>query len=195
MDAPSYPSSEDVARVVRRCLDEGKVVEIDGLGTFRPRKDGGFDFLPDSQPRVFIAYADEECARALRLYEDLQAAGCSPWLDRKKLMPGQNWPRAIERAIGISDFFVACFSKRAIGKRGQFQSELRYALECAARVPLDDVFLIPVRLDDCRVPQRIANHLQYVDLFPDWNKGVRKVTSVIRKQARERREEPLLLAG
>ena len=110
-------------------------------------------------------------------------------------MPGQNWPRAIERAIGISDFFVACFSKRATCKRGQFQSELRYALECAARVPLDDVFLIPVRLDDCPVPQRIANHLQYVDLFPDWNKGLRKVAAVIRKQARERRERPLLLAG
>jgi hypothetical protein len=192
---PHYPSSADVARIVRVCLDEGKIVEIDGLGTFRPRKDGSFEFIADTQPRVFIAYADEEYASARRLYDGLAAAGFSPWMDKLKLLPGQNWPRAIERAIGISDFFVACFSRRAARKRGQFQCELRYALDCAARLPLDDVFLIPIRLDDCAVPRRISDHFQYVDMFPDWEQGVTRIAKVIAEQARERHDRPLLLAS
>ena len=200
MKQASYPSSADVssadvARIVRVCLDEGKVVEIDGLGIFRPRKDGGFDFVADTQPRVFIAYADEEYEHARRLYDSLAAAGFSPWLDKLKLLPGQNWPRAIERAIGISDFFVACFSRRAAGKRGQFQCELRYALDCASRLPLDDIFLIPIRLDDCAVPRRISEQFQYVDMFPDWEQGVARIAEAIAGQARKRRDRPLLLAG
>ena len=118
-----------------------------------------------------------------------------PWLDKMKLMPGQNWPRAIERAIGISDFFIPCFSRRSVQKKGQFQSELRYALECATRLPLDDIYIIPVRLEECHVPTRIKEHLQYVDLFPDWNGGVRRVLGAIRKQANRSRREDLLLAG
>ena len=84
MNAPIYPSSEDVARVVRRCLDEGKVVEIDGLGTFRPRKDGSFDFLPDSQPRVFIAYADEECEKRIAFVRRSAAAGLQSMARQEK---------------------------------------------------------------------------------------------------------------
>src|SRR6185312_7470561 len=101
------------------------------------------------------AYAHEDAAAAERLYREFVKRGFSAWLDRKKLLPGQNWPRRIEDAIISADFFVACFSTRSVDKRGGFQAEIRYALDCAKRVPLDDVFLIPVRLDECRVPARI----------------------------------------
>jgi hypothetical protein len=195
MRSRSYPTSAAVARVVRQFLDEGKVVEIDGLGTFRPAGDGGFAFVADAAPRAFIAYVEEELAAAERMYRVLAAAGIRPWLDRKKLMPGQNWPRAIERAIGISDFFIPCFSRRSVSKRGQFQSELRYALECADRLPLDDVFIIPVRLDDCPVPASIKARLQYVDMFPDWNRGLQRVLAAIGREGRRRRGTQLLLAG
>ncbi len=84
----------------------------------------------------------------------------------------------------MADFFVACFSKRATGKRGSFQSELRYALDCARHLPLEEVFFIPVRLEECRIPVRISRELQYVDLFPNWGKGVRRILATIRKQAR-----------
>jgi len=104
-------------------------------------------------------------------------------------MPGQNWPRAIETAIQTSDFFVACFSERATTKRGTFHSELRYALACAAKVPLDEIFLIPVRLDRCVVPGRIARRIQYVDLFPDWEAGVNRVLAVLRRQQQSRRRK------
>ena len=100
----------------------------------------------------------------------------NPWLDRKKLLPGQNWRRCIERAVDTSDFFIACFSKTAASKRGQLSYEVRYALKCAERMPLDDIYFVPVRFEECRVPQRITSQIQYVDLFPDWDAGLLAMT-------------------
>jgi hypothetical protein len=159
-------------------------VEIDGFGEFRPDRRGGFEFVPQTQPRVFLAYVVEDLEAAERLYDDFLAHGFVPWLDRKRLLPGQNWPRSIEQAIAVADFFVACFSRRAIGKRGCFQSELRYALDCARRLPLEEVFFIPVRLEECSVPARISREFHYVDLFPSWEKGFERILAVIRKQVR-----------
>ncbi len=167
--------SEQVARLLRQCLRRGASVEIEGLGVFRPDGRGRFRFLPATSPKVFLAYVQEDVEAAERLYRDFRAHGFDAWLDRKKLLPGQNWPRSIEQAIEVADYFVACFSTRAIGKRGCFQSELRYALDCARRVPLDQTYFIPVRLEECRVPARISRQIQYVDLFPDWEQGFRRI--------------------
>ncbi len=187
MRADGRATGAQIARLVRGCLNRGSVVEIDGLGSFRPDARGGFRFEPHLRPKIFLAYVVEDRATVDRLYRDLAAGSMDPWLDRRKLLPGQNWPRAIERAISVSDFFVACFSERSIAKRGKFQSELRYALDCAANVPLEDVFFIPVRLEECRVPARIASEFQYVDLFPDWRKGVARLVGTMRRQLRRRR--------
>jgi hypothetical protein len=45
---------------------------------------------------------------------------------------------------------------------------------------------MPVRLEECRVPRRISDQVQYVDLFPDWEKGVRRLARAIRKAALRR---------
>ena len=178
---------DDLARLMRQSLAAGQRVEIDGLGTFQASAHG-YEFLPETRPSVFIAYVAEDLAPARRLAETLASEGCSPWLDKDRLLPGQNWPRAIERAIEVSGAFVACFSPRSVSKYGQFQSELRFAMDCARKRPLeesaDSAFLIPVRLEECPVPKRISDHVQYVDLFPDWDKGARRVARAIKRSAR-----------
>ena len=189
MAAVDLTSTPALARLLRRCLREGRTVEIERLGTFRPRPGGGFEFVANRKPGVFLAYADEDRAAVERLYDALARAGCDPWMDRRKLLPGQNWPRAIERAIEMADFFVACLSGRAVIKRGAFQSEMRYALDCARGALLDDVFFIPVRLDDCLVPARIRKHIQYVDLFPDFGAGVRRLVETIQSEVHRRESE------
>jgi hypothetical protein len=176
--------------IIRKSLEAGQVVEIEGLGRFSSSTEG-YRFDPEAQPTVFVAYALEDLAAARRLSEALRAKGCSPWIDKDRLMPGQNWTQAIERAISDSDAFVACFSRRSVSKRGMFQSELRHALECAQMRPLDDVFLLPVRLEPCAVPHTIAEQVQYVDLFPDWERGVKRLARSIRRAARGRRETRL----
>jgi hypothetical protein len=174
-----------ILELVRKSLDHGDTVEIDGLGTFSLGSKG-YEFTPQTQPQVFVAYVEEDLLFARRICESLRQAGCVPWLDKEKLLPGQNWPRSIERAIEISDVFVACFSPRSLAKRGQFQSELRWAMDCARRVPLEETFLIPVRLELCGVPKRISDQVQYVDLFPDWERGIKRLVRAVRRTLRER---------
>ena len=135
--------------MVRESLDAGLAVEIEGLGTFQARKNG-YEFAPQKVAQVFIAYAAEDFSHAARLCEALRKRGCAPWLDKEKLLAGQNWPDAIERAIEVSDVFVACFTRRSVAKRGMFQQELRHALDCARR-PLT-LFLVPVRLRNAAFP-------------------------------------------
>jgi hypothetical protein len=179
-----------IARVLRRALERGATLEIDGLGKFVPGGKSGVRFVGQTKPRVFIAYVQEDLSLIRKLCRAFEQHGFRPWLDKKMLLPGQNWPRAIETAIQTSDFFVACFSRRAILKRGSFHSELRFALDCAAQVPLDEIFLIPLRLDDCLVPRRIARQVQYLDLFPEWDAGLKRVIAVIRAQDGCRKRKP-----
>ena len=184
-----------VARIVRRALEQGARVEIDGLGTFLPGRNQGFRFMAQTMPRVFIAYVEEDLVAANKLYQAFRRHGFRPWLDKNQLLAGQNWPRSIETAIQTSDFFVACFSRHSMSKRGGFHSELRYALSCASKIPLDEIFFIPLRLDECVVPRRIANQVQYVNLFPHWETGINHVIRVMRDQSVDRKRKRLALVG
>jgi hypothetical protein len=178
--------TEQLSQVVIRGVAAGKTVEIDGLGVFYPDPVRGFRFEPRDLPQVFIAYGKEDIVAAGQLYDALDAAGFGPWMDTRKLLPGQNWPRAIEGAIENSDFFIACFSTNSVQKKGGFQAEIRYALDCARRLPLDEIFLVPVRVNECAVPRSIRTELQYLDLFPDWQRGVRKLIAMMRREASRR---------
>lgn len=175
---------ERVSNLIARALRSGKAVDVDGLGRFEPGAEGKPEFIAQEAPQVFIAYVVEDFDLAKRVFDALRDAGCSPWLDKEKLLPGQNWPRAIDRAIEIADAFVPCFSPRSIAKRGPFQAELRYALDCARRRPLDDSFVIPVRLEKCEVPRKIRDQVQYVDLFPDWQRGMRRLIRAVKHTGR-----------
>lgn len=174
--------SHQLAQVVVRSLRAGRAVEIEGLGIFHPDPDRGVRFEPRTGPQVFIAYVKEDEPAAARLYADLAAAGFSPWMDVRKLMPGQNWPRAIESAIETSDFFLACYSTNSVRKKGGFQAEIRYALDCARQVPLDEIFIVPVRLDSCDLPRSIRHELQYIDLFPDRPRGLARLIGTLRSR-------------
>lgn len=168
-----------LAVVIREAIREGEAVELDGLGTFEPDDRLGMHFVAESAPRVFIAYVEEESELALRLANDLAGAGFKPWIDKRRLLPGQNWRAAIDRAIDRSDFFVPCFSSRSVNKRGHFPHELRHALRCAETMPLDDTFITPVRLNACRIPAQIQHSIHHVDLFPDWEAGVRELSGAL----------------
>jgi len=165
-------------------LRDGASVEISGMGSFELDANRQMVFTPCGHPVIFLGYAQEDRAKVKKLFRQLQKAGFAPWMDCQKLLPGQNWPRAIQQTIEISDFFVACFSRNSTSKRGHFQSELSVALEAAARFPEDEVFFIPVRLDDCELPRRIASSIHYIDLFPDWSRGMKKLIAAIRRHRR-----------
>jgi hypothetical protein len=172
--------------LVDQYLRDGASIEIDGLGSFKLDSASRVAFEPNDRIPIFLAYAHEDYPEVKRLYTALHNAGFEPWMDREKLLPGQNWPRAIDRAIDIAEFFIGCFSKESVAKRGHFQSELEYALTVASKVPAEEIFFLPVRLDDCEIPRSISKKVQHVDLFPDWDRGISKLIKAMWHQTTER---------
>lgn len=170
---------EDIVEVLRQCLAEGLSIDIEAVGTFRTDEKGQIRFHAAGGKRVFLAYAIEDVKLVEALFEALEKAGFHPWMDRRKLLPGQNWPQAIERAISMADFFIPCFSQQALGRPSRFHAELRYALERANEWPLDYPFVIPVRLENCRLPRQITTQLHYIDLFSDPAVGLNRLIATM----------------
>lgn len=113
---------------------------------------------------VFISYAKEDRNLALKYYELLAQEGASPWMDVKKLLPGQNWDAEIEKAFSNANVVVLLLSKRSISKRGFVQREANDAIERLRYKQPTDIYVIPLLLEPCEVPDHIARRLQYVDL-------------------------------
>jgi hypothetical protein len=178
----TQPLDKVLLQLIDCRLREGATIDIEGMGSFQLDGNSEIVFKAFGEAKVFLAYAQEDRTQVKKLYRQLQNAGMAPWMDCQKLLPGQNWPRAIEQTIEISDFFIGCFSQNSTAKRGQFQSELAFALEAATRFPQDDFFFVPIRLNDCELPRRIVSTTHYADLFPDWNRGVQKLISGLRRQ-------------
>jgi len=146
---------------------------------------GGFQ-----QPTVFISYAREDIETARRLYEDLKRAGAEPWFDKESLLPGQKWKVAIRQAITDSRYFLAVLSSKSVTKRGFVHRELTEALELLDEFPESEIFIIPVRLDDSRPSHEKLLELHWVDMFPSWEDGLKKILRAIRVTPKARKEEP-----
>jgi cold shock CspA family protein len=147
--------------------------------------------------RVFISYAKEDKSFAEKLHNDLRQAGVTPWLDSVDLIPGQVWEKAIRKAISESSYFLAVLSSRSVRKRGFVQREIRYALDIADKYPEDEIFIIPVRIDECQPSFDGLRKLHRADLFPSsYEDGLRELLRTLKyvqeeKPALEVDPEPL----
>lgn len=122
--------------------------------------------LEDMLPKVFLSYASEDFSRVQPIYEQLKQNGLNPWLDRENLLPGVDWDREIVREIKRSHFVLFCISSRSINKRGYVQKELRTALSAFDRIPMGQTYLIPVRLEECPIPDELSRY-HFADVFRD----------------------------
>ncbi len=111
---------------------------------------------------VFISYAREDQGPARDLFEFLKRSGFRPWMDKENLIPGMTWENEIERAVGKSHLQIFLLSPRSVGKRGVFQKEIRLALSKAEQMLESDISIIPIRIDDCEVPDALQKY-QWVD--------------------------------
>jgi peptidoglycan hydrolase-like protein with peptidoglycan-binding domain len=102
--------------------------------------------------KIFLAHAKPDKPQVRRLYHDLRTRGFDPWFDEEDLEPGQIWKVAIPEAIHQAGVFLACLSSRSVGRVGYVQNEFRLALSALGSRPFGTTFLIPVRLDECDVP-------------------------------------------
>jgi formylglycine-generating enzyme required for sulfatase activity len=113
--------------------------------------------------RIFLSYAREDESQVRGVYRRLLDAGFEVWMDKINLLPGQRWQQEIPHAIRHSDFILIFFSKHSVAKRGYVQREFRLALDTLEEMPPDAIHTIPIRLDDCQIPEQFR-HLQWSDL-------------------------------
>jgi len=147
----------------------------------------------EKRPQVFVSYARPDQDRALEIARELQSAGFNPWLDTESLLPGEDWRASIKRAIRGSDFFLALLSRNSLDSEG-LEAEFDYALEIWKEVSENDIFLIPVRLEPCKVPHSLQR-LKALDLFGEagWRRLLRALEAGIKR--RRARSPELALAA
>jgi hypothetical protein len=156
----------------------------------KPAREEVGSTVAKSLPRVFLSYASEDRSKVKRIYDEItKTTTFDPWMDKENLLPGQNWPLEIERAVKGATFFVACLSRNSVSKRGYVQRESRQALDKWKEMLIDDIYLIPVRLDNSEIPEEFATQFQSVDLFVDgeWNEeGWKHFLAALNKGLEER---------
>jgi uncharacterized LabA/DUF88 family protein len=143
--------------------------------------------ITEPRPHVFLSHVREDAERVERLAAELEARGIGTWIDRHRIRPGQRWQKAIEDAIRSGAFFVACFSK-AFAARGRsyMNEELLLAIEEVRLRPEEAAWFIPIRLDDCAIPERrigpelSIRSFQWLDMYPDWAQSIERLAEAIR---------------
>ena len=135
--------------------------------------------------QIFLSYAREDEKKVENLYQKLSDAGFKPWMDKKDILPGEQWKPRIPQAIQRSDFFLVCLSANSVDKRGWIQKEIKKALDIWQEMLDSDIYLIPVRLEDCRVPERLSD-FQWVNLFKEdgWTRLVEAIRVGLERRAK-----------
>ena len=133
--------------------------------------------------RIFLLYARSDEKAVRRLYNRLSKAGASVWMDRKKLLPGQDWQSEIRQAIYSSDIIIVCLSKQFNKQGGYRHEELRIALEKANVLPDALLFIIPVLLETCEMPESLGRW-QRVDLFE--SNGYKKLLRALNEYVQDK---------
>ena len=130
--------------------------------------------------RVFLCHASADKPAVRKLHRYLKQRGITPWLDELNLLPGQKWEIEIPKALHSSDVILVCLSKNSVTKEGYVQKEITFALDKASEKLEETIFIIPTKLEECEVPQRLRDY-QWVDLFR--NDGYKRLMQSLKKRA------------
>ena len=121
---------------------------------------------------VFISYCRDNADAVRALRQDLLNSGEKIWWDQD-ILPGQDWKFEIRKAMRDAYGVVPCLSGESVARvTSGLYPEAADAIAAYREYAPGSVFLIPVRLSKCDIPQveidgtRTLDRLQYVDLFP-----------------------------
>ena len=153
------------------------------------------DILKEIQEmqHVFISYVRENESEVDRIHQELESHGITIWRDLQDIKPGERWKRQIRKAIRKGGFFIACFSKEYHERNESYMNEeLTIAIERLRQLHIDRVWFIPIKLNDCRLPDidigrgETLEDLNYVDLYKEWDNGIQRIVNLIQPKSSEK---------
>jgi Response regulator containing a CheY-like receiver domain and an HTH DNA-binding domain len=136
-----------------------------------------FHIFFDQPAEIFVSYARTDVELVRGIYETLLSKNHRLWMDVYSIKGGENWFRAITKAINECEIFLAVLSNNSVSRRGVIQKELKKALDKWEGMLPDDIYIIPIRIDDCPIPD-LLKHIQVLDW--DNGKGESKLLEAIR---------------
>lgn len=153
---------------------------------------------------IFLSYAKEDRRRVLAIYRALKHAGLSPWMDApprpwhlEGIPPAADWDVEIRRHMAESDLVLIFLSSRSVQKKGYFQKEYRFALSLAAERPPTSLYLLPVLLERCAVPDVTVDTvcLRRFQWHPHYKSTMRDLVSWVEKAVRSKQGERQTLSA
>lgn len=114
--------------------------------------------------KVFLSYPSEHPATAREVATFIRSTGVDCWFDKDDLVAGEDWDRARSLALRGADAVVILCASQTTERNGVYQREINEALRALDDRRLGAVYIIPVRIEDARLPPELSR-LQYVDYF------------------------------
>ena len=130
-------------------LPEQKGIEKSGRNAFASPTNA------KAKMQVFLCHSSNDKKAVRSLYKQLCAKGLDAWLDEENILPGHDWELEILRVVRGSDAVIVCLSLNSISKSGYVHKEIKQALDAADAQPDGTIFLIPLKLEPCEVPERL----------------------------------------
>jgi CheY-like chemotaxis protein len=106
--------------------------------------------------KVFLCHSSADKPVVRELYEKLKRAFVDPWFDAETLQGGQEWEYEIRRAVKQAEIVIVCLSKHSVSTAGYLHREIRYAIEAAENQPEGTIFIVPLLMEPCAVPDRLS---------------------------------------
>ena len=107
--------------------------------------------------KVFLCHSSSDKSEVRKLFKKLfNIQGVDPWLDEAKILPEEDWDREITIAVKESDAIIVCISQILKTKEGYVQKEIKRVLDVADEKPDGTIFVIPLKLEECEVPERLS---------------------------------------
>lgn len=128
--------------------------------------------------KIFLSYAKEDGAIVKEFHDHLKALGFEPWLDQEQLLPGQRWEKEIDRALNSAHVVILFLSPRSVQKRSFVTREANQAVQNLRYKKPDDIYIIPVLIEACDVPEEISERAQYIEISAPGAKN--KIVSAIK---------------
>jgi hypothetical protein len=140
---------------------------------------------PAQEAAAFISYSRADSEFALRLAQDLKAAGAHVWLDQLDIHAGHEWDNAIEAALVGAQQMLLILSPDSANSRN-VRNEVALALD-------EGKVILPILHRDCTVPLQLRR-LQHIDFRTDYARGFSLLLRHMQEQPSGESASPTVVA-